>query len=183
MQANVLLLVPELIFSCSSQHFVCSSKMVLHWNCLRINIHESIHVKLKSEVTMKPLQLCIFIHDFLSFCICFFLVLIFWCFNCKNLQRIFPPISDNNSFYFSIRFLISIFYAFIHLTSNSLCPGVISRLIFVLFPIRDICFYSTVKNIIFFTNFPSLGHFFGSYQFLNDVIACSFPIFYHWVTR
>ena len=49
----------------------CSRKMVLHWHCLRINIHESKHVKFKSAVMTKPLQLCIFIYIFWSFCLCF----------------------------------------------------------------------------------------------------------------
>ena len=43
---------------------VGSIKMVLPYHCLRINIHEIIHVKLNSAVMMKPLQLCIFIHNF-----------------------------------------------------------------------------------------------------------------------
>ena len=133
-----------------SWHFIvvnskwfCIRKMFLQRNCLRINIHESMHVNLKSVVTMKLLQLCIFIHNFWSFCL--FIFITFWCFTCNNLQHILPPIYDNNYFYYSIRFLIRILDAFNHLASNSLCFGVISRLPFVLFPIRDINYFSTVK--------------------------------------
>ena len=76
-----------------------SSRIVLQWHCLRINIHESIHLNLKLEVTMKSLQLCMFIH-ILSLCISFFLFITFWCFTCKNVKHIFPPLSDNNFFLF-----------------------------------------------------------------------------------
>ena len=58
----------------------------------------SMHVNLNQAVIMKPLQMCIFIHNFLSFCLYFFLFITFLCFTYKNLQYIFPPIYDNFSF-------------------------------------------------------------------------------------
>ena len=135
--------------------------MVLHRNCLSINIHESIHVNLKSEVMTKPLRLCIFIHSFLSFCIFYFIFTTFWSFTCKNLQHIFPPIYDNNYFYFSILFSIRIFDAFNRLVSNSLCPGFISRLIFPIFD-EGYSFFFSCQDVIFFTKFSKLDHLFGS---------------------
>ena len=67
-----------------SSHFIVvinksffSRKIVLRWNCIRINIHEIIHVNLKSEVVTKPFQLCIFIHNVLLLCLCFLLLLLF----------------------------------------------------------------------------------------------------------
>ena len=73
-QANVLGLVLEFKLFCSSQKIISGKKMVLHWNYFRVNIHESICENLESAVTMKPLQFCIFKHNFyLSASIFFFL--------------------------------------------------------------------------------------------------------------
>ena len=153
---------------------ICSGKIVIHWHCLRNNIHESIHVNLKLAVMMKPLQLCIFINNFLSFCLWFFFLQPFLCFFCNTLQHIFPPIYDNNYFSFSIRFLILIFDAFVRLASNSLCLVVTARLIFTLFPIKAIHFSSTVKMSYFSVIFPPLITFLVLSKNLNHVIACSF---------
>ena len=119
--------------------------MVLHWYCLRINIYESIHKKLKLSVTMKHLQLCIFFHNFLLFCLIFFNFFNFWCFTCKSLQQMFPQYMTRTMI-LPIRFLIHILVAINRLDSNSLCHGLISRLLFVLFPIKATHFSSTVKT-------------------------------------
>ena len=141
--------------------------MVLHWNCIRINIHESINVILKSVVMMKPLQLCIFIHNLWSLCLYFFLFITFLCFNGMNLQHILPPISDNHHFSFSIFFLILILDAFNHLASNYLCLWFNSRILYVLFPISSIHFSSTVNISSLSIIFPTLITFLDLPNFWN----------------
>ena len=106
---------------------IFSRKVVLQRYCLRISIHEITHVNLKLAVKMKPLQLCTLIHNFWSFFLCIFLLITFWCFTYMNIQNIFPPISDNNSFLFKISFLICILAVFNQIASNSLWPRVVSR--------------------------------------------------------
>ena len=56
----------------------CSWKICLHWHCLRIDIHEIIHVNLNFAVTMKPIQLCIVIYSLWLFCIWFFFLNTFY---------------------------------------------------------------------------------------------------------
>ena len=64
-----------------------SWKIFLHWNYLKIDIHESIHVKLKLVVMTKHLQQCIFIHIFIVLPLNFRFRQ-FFCFICKNLQQV-----------------------------------------------------------------------------------------------
>ena len=98
-----------------------------------------------------------FIHNFYFYVYVIFIFTTFWCFTCKNLQRIFPPISDNNYFIlFPIYLFIHIFDAFNCLASNSICRGVVPRIIFVLFPIRTIHFSLTINMSYLPLNFPTL---------------------------
>ena len=93
------------------------------------------------------------VHIYPQFCIVlslFFLFITLLWFDCKNLQRIFPPISENNYFSSSFCFLICIVYVFNCLAYISLCFRFISRLLFMLFPIRAISFSSTVKMSYFY---------------------------------
>ena len=124
--------------------------MVLHWYCMRINIHESIHVKLRSTVMMKPLRLCIFIHIFKCSLYVYFFNITFDASPVTTFDMFSPPIYDNNYFSFSISFLTRISHAFNHLASISLCFRVISRLLFVLFPIRAIHFLQLLRCHIFY---------------------------------
>ena len=160
-------------FFCSYQQIFCIWKVVLHWHCLKINIHESIHVYLESAVMMKSLQLCTFIHDFYRSVSVFFFFITFWCFACNNFQHIFPPIFHNNYYSYSICFLVRIFYAFNRLTCISLCFGVISRLIFVSFPKRDIFFPTVIMSYLSLI-LPILITFLVLPNFLSHVIACSY---------
>ena len=112
----------------SSQQTLFLLEIVFQWYWIGIKIHESIHINLKSAVIMKPLQLCIFIHNFLSLYLCYLIT--FWCFACKNLQHIFPPIYDNNYFSFSIHFLIQILSPFNRLIYSSLYHGFVSKAYF-----------------------------------------------------
>ena len=103
-----MVLVPELTFYCSlGQKKIGICKVVLLCHNLRINIHWIIHLNLKSTVTTKSLHFCIFIHFFQSLFLWFSFVT-FVCFTCNNFQHIFPPISDNNYFYF--QFISSFVY-------------------------------------------------------------------------
>ena len=154
---------------CSSQKMFCSRKMFFHWNCLRININGIIHVNLKLAVILKLLQLCIFIHNVLSFYLCFSIFITLWCLTCNNLQHTFPPISDNNYFSFYIPFLIRILDVFNCLAYISLRFKFNSRPIFVLFTIRDPRFSLTVKM-------PSLPQIYQPWS-----IFWFFPMF--WTTR
>ena len=126
---------------------------------------------------------CIYLYIIFDHSVSFFLFITFWCFTCKNLQHIFPPISDNNYFSYSIRFLLYIFGDFNHLAYNYLCLGVISIYLFVLFPIRAIFFSSTLNMSYFSLILPTLINFLVLPNFLNHVIACYFTKFSHWVIR
>ena len=127
-------------------HNKCFSnrEMVPYCHFLRINIHEIIHVNLKSAVMIKPLLLFIFTHNFWSFCLCFFLFIIFCCFAYNNLQHILPPISYD--VFFSFNFVLSTHLLRLQPSHPELSlPWIHLRNFFPSFPIRDIRFSSNVK--------------------------------------
>ena len=127
-----------------SWHFIvfCNKTIVL-CHCLRIDIHEIIHVNLNLVLIIKPLHLFIFV---LFYCyVSDFSFITFCCFTCKNFRYLFSPISDNNYFSFSIRFSIRILADFNHYLSISLFRGVIYRIFFVIFPLYALCFYWVIN--------------------------------------
>ena len=104
---------------------------------------------------------------FLNFLSLFFLFVTFLCFSCNNFQHIFPPIYDNNPFYFSVRFFIRILSAFNHCASSALFYGEISRLLFVLLPLYDLWFSSNVNISSLALIFPTLRILFVLPNVLN----------------
>ena len=130
---------------------------------------------------MKPLQLCIFILKNNRSVSGFSFYNVFDTSPIITFNIRFPPISDNNYFSFTIHFPIRIFDAFNCIVSNSLFPGVIPRLLFILFSIRGIRFSLSVKMSYSSKMFPTLITFLVLPNFLNHVIASSFTHFCHWV--
>ena len=140
--------VLELEFSCSFQQMLFKLE-----NNPPLELSQDWHTwnhtcKLEVCVHDETYQF-VHIYSFLNFSVSVFLLFMtFWCFTWKNFQHIFPPISDNNSFSFSIIFLIQILAAFNCRASNSISHGLISRLIHVLLPLCDM-FLSLTVNMLY----------------------------------
>ena len=128
---------------------------------------------MKSTVMIKYLHFCIFIHCFWSFYIWYFLLLNFWCFNGQNFQHIFPPISDNSSFSFSI------FSSYVSCTNSTSMPlslfynGLVSRPLFVFLHLCDHYFYWTSKISSFPLSFTTSRTLF----FLTNFWTKSNPVY------
>ena len=113
-----------------------------------------------------------------------FLYLIFkitlWWFSSQHCQYIFPSISDNNYFYFSISFFIRILSALNHNSYISILYGGISRLLLVLLPLCALCFYWTAKISSFPLSLPTLR----TLSFIPNFWTKRKPFYskkFHWV--